>query len=231
MHPATPRSVLGFSFGLLTLISGCADPSGSSSTPDIPVVTYDAGTYCDEYTQRLRACDLLGEGRFQGCHNFQDDAETCELQCLEDAPCEQLSVYYCGRSGSAITELEACLLTCVGDSAVECDEGTLHASYARCDGEADCADGTDEADCDDPNAARYPCRDGKFVDVAAVCDGEPDCKSGVDEAFCDTLFACEPAVLGGPSLIFIHATEACDGVSDCLSEADEPSDCAKATCE
>lgn len=101
----------------------------------------------------------------------------------------------------------------------------------RCDGERDCADGTDEIQSQCPT--RY-CRGGAFqcenrncTPSATICDGVDDCGDGSDEKNCE-----KPC----PSIEFkcrsngrcILDSWKCDGEPDCKDGSDEdPAICSK----
>lgn len=59
-----------------------------------------------------------------------------------------------------------------------------------CDGEDDCGNGFDEANCPDPSVARcdgtmFTCQSsGRRIPLAYVCDKDQDCPQGEDERYC-----------------------------------------------
>jgi Low-density lipoprotein receptor domain class A len=53
-----------------------------------------------------------------------------------------------------------------------------------CDGNMDCVDGEDEANCHNvTNLADFKCG-GQFIPTGWLCDGEQDCEDGSDEKNC-----------------------------------------------
>ncbi|XP_039746200.1 low-density lipoprotein receptor-related protein 1 [Pararge aegeria] len=96
----------------------------------------------------------------------------------------------------------------------------------RCDGRADCADGSDEAEpCghrDACAAGAFACGAGACVPAAARCNGSADCPRGEDEANC----ACAPGAFRCASdALCLQDTLYCDGDADCDDGSDEPPGC------
>uniref|UniRef100_A0A8C7ZRX8 Low density lipoprotein receptor-related protein 8, apolipoprotein e receptor n=1 Tax=Oryzias sinensis TaxID=183150 RepID=A0A8C7ZRX8_9TELE len=113
-----------------------------------------------------------------------------------------------------------------------CKNGQCLPSKWRCDGEPECADGSDEADA---ICSRQTCPPEKFdcggaaskcVSLSWRCDGERDCENGADEEECAACaskdFQCRNGKCIGPTFV-------CDGDNDCGDSSDEEK-CSSPTC-
>ncbi|XP_074655735.1 basement membrane-specific heparan sulfate proteoglycan core protein-like [Tubulanus polymorphus] len=98
-----------------------------------------------------------------------------------------------------------------------------------CDGDYDCADRSDEANCV-RNKVCYPnefmCTNGKCVQKIWWCDGDDDCGDKSDEKSCPTVSPDRPCrydeyqCVSGP-LQCIPSSYQCDGEIDCQDRSDE----------
>ena len=88
----------------------------------------------------------------------------------------------------------------------------------RCDGQAECADHSDEMNCPECGTGQFRCRSGQCVNGTLVCDGNKDCGDATDELTCCAKgreFRC--AVTGA----CVDRSRLCDGAADCDDGSDE----------
>ena len=154
-----------------------------------------------------------------------------QFECLTQATCDATGVESCVGSDAdnwtAIEEhcgdvpltIRTGIDGCGGEVALMCADGKPLGVGAFCDGTEDCADGSDEANCDAPTNPidpfgrpdSFPCTDGSTLELDRVCDGATDCPSGLDE------MVCAPCEGGGQFSPF----DRCDSVDDCSDGSDE----------
>lgn len=93
----------------------------------------------------------------------------------------------------------------------------------RCDGDTDCADGSDEANCSDscPDSG-FRCDNGYCINSLFVCDGQNDCSDHSDEK--DTLcqkMACPPSRFRCKNDKCVPKSVICNGIDNCGDSSDE----------
>ncbi|KAL1022798.1 hypothetical protein UPYG_G00032470 [Umbra pygmaea] len=117
-----------------------------------------------------------------------------------------------------------------------CKNGQCVPQRWRCDGEPECADGSDEADA---TCSRQTCPPEKFdcggsaskcVSLSWRCDGERDCESGADEDQCSAdAKACPAKEFQCRNRKCVAPIYVCDGDDDCGDGSDEEK-CSISTC-
>jgi hypothetical protein len=133
---------------------------------------------CAEASATLASCGLLEGESMTGCLD-EVPFQACILSCLEAASCADLTALYCAETTSAA--LTTCGENCVDVAAAVffCGDGSAVDSTWQCDGEADCANGSDEAGC------TLQCADGvTTATYAQLCDTVAQCPGGEDEVGC-----------------------------------------------
>jgi hypothetical protein len=174
MRHAKPLCVLA----VLLLVSGMT--SGCESSSDV----------CDQAESQMRACNLLSAGEYRCQPPEDDELAHCTVACVGRASCDTMEQTFCGSSATSVTtcvdecnrDAEARALAHDAPTVFECGDGAEVPIGWRCDGEADCLNGTDELSC--PSGSTFDCGDGTAVSSRWQCDGERDCSSGADEAGC-----------------------------------------------
>ena len=115
---------------------------------------------------------------------------------------------------------------------LQCRNGNCINQRYRCDGDADCAEGEDEVNCDEQafNLTKvclpeeFTCRDRHFcIQRRWVCDGESDCPDGSDESVeeCGERKECSRSEFACDSGECIPGPLQCSGVRDCRDGSDE----------
>lgn len=116
--------------------------------------------------------------------------------------------------------------TLCDENQFQCDNGRCITKVWQCDGDKDCADGSDESSCIKKTCAAtdFVCNNDQCIPDRWQCDGETDCEDGSDETSerCHMRTCRETEVsCGARSNQCIPLYWLCDGENDCDSEEDE----------
>ena len=144
----------------------------------------------------------------------QDEAQKLRLQQLA-LRLRGSRIPQARLGGAAVNDTSVLLrmsATCDPDEEMACDDGaSCFFKSERCDRDIQCADNSDELDCD--------CK--RYLDPRRLCDGFDDCPDGEDERDCKcpkNMFYCDSKNLRP---VCISAELRCNNVLDCDSGADE----------
>ncbi|GCC23412.1 hypothetical protein chiPu_0001807 [Chiloscyllium punctatum] len=113
--------------------------------------------------------------------------------------------------------------TMCGATAFVCPDGQCLPLRLKCDGYADCEDGSDEIPEECCNltcsAEEFACASARCISMAFVCNGEDDCGDGSDENC--TRVSCGPHEFQCNNSECISSHWVCDSNVDCSDQSDE----------
>lgn len=143
------------------------------------------------------------------------------------------------------------LVPACGEHQFGCDEEKCLLLSARCNGVADCIDGTDERNCGKSHkcctnhlklslivcsdlectASQFKCKNNECIPKIWECDGNPDCTDDSDETEHCFMTTCSHYEFRCNSTgKCIPMTWVCDGEQDCYEGTDEHPTQGKLTC-
>jgi len=117
-------------------------------------------------------------------HECSDGTQQCpnEWQCLLEEKWNDGNVDCADPDDGEYANDETHVVVCPDDY-YKCKDGTCIGKEWICDGESDCLDSDDEANCTSCSGSAFFCgvESGKCLDISDVCDGYADCEEKTDE--------------------------------------------------
>lgn len=108
-----------------------------------------------------------------------------------------------------------------------CSNGTCIVGTGRCNGAFECADGSDEEDCQDESCddTEWQCAGGQCIASELLCDGTTECPDSSDEQDCGGGGTCGASQWACDNGECIPDYYECEGITDCSDGSDEDSHC------
>ncbi|XP_064194517.1 low-density lipoprotein receptor-related protein 8-like isoform X1 [Anguilla rostrata] len=163
-----------------------------------------------------------------GPHEFRCNSSECVPQlwsCDGDPDCPDLSDESPERCGGRRAPPLPRPRPRCDPGEFQCGSGECLRLHWKCDGDADCKDKSDEANCPllTCRPDEFQCGDGSCIHGTKQCNKVYDCPDNSDEAGCVNTTRCE-----GPLRFMckngecIEASKLCDSIKDCKDWSDEP---------
>ncbi|XP_044736669.1 uncharacterized protein LOC123298642 [Chrysoperla carnea] len=152
------------------------------------------------------------------CRGFDEECISKELTCDGKLDCS---------NGNDET-FETCEFKVCNETQFHCAYGGCIPLSSKCDTSFDCADNSDEADCEMKPTSQCPkkwqvfCLSGECIRQDQICDGVKDCIDNSDETYSTCFnFRCPSDSFKCNYGACIDSEAVCNGIADCVDHSDE----------